>query len=142
MTSNNISSAVGKSSRAGFGTVTPYLIVEKIDPFVEFLGKAFGAKETLREQGKAGGWHCEVQIGEADVGGRIMIGGDQPNGGKTIPITLFLYVQDIDEVFSSCIAAGATEQMAPMDGFAGDNARGASVVDPFGFTWYMATETP
>jgi PhnB protein len=138
----SISSAVGKSSRKGFGTVTPYLIVEKIDPFVDFLGKAFGAKETLREQGKAGGWHCEIKIGEGDVGGRIMIGGDQPNGGKTIPVTVFLYVQDADEVFKSAIAAGATEEMAPTDDFAGENGRGASVVDPFGFTWYIASGGP
>ena len=118
-------------------------MVEKIDPFVEFVTKAFGAKETLREQGKAGGWHCEVQIGEEDVGGRIMIGGDQPNGGgKTIPMTLFLYVEDVDAVFQAAIAAGAKEEVAPMDGFAGDNARGASVVDPLGFTWYMATGAP
>ncbi|KAL3937349.1 MAG: hypothetical protein SGARI_002155 [Bacillariaceae sp.] len=121
MASTTISSAVGKSSRAGF---------------------AFGAKETLRSQGKAGGWHCEVQIGQEDVGGRIMIGGDRPNGGKTVPITLFMYVSDVDEVFKAAIAAGATEEMAPADDFAGDNTRGASVVDPCGFTWYMATVGP
>ena len=143
MESTPIREAVGTSTRDGFGTVTPYLIVEKIDPFVDFLKAAFGAKETLRAQGKMGGWHCEVQIGDhGSVGGRIMIGGDQPNDGKTVPITLFLYVANVDRVWQSAVAAGATSEMDPSDDFAGENGRGASVVDPFGFTWYMATERP
>ena len=62
--SSDISSAIGKPTRTGFGTVTPYLIVESIDPFVTFLQNAFGGKETYRSQGKGGGWHCEVQIGD------------------------------------------------------------------------------
>jgi PhnB protein len=142
MTSTSTTTAVGNSTRDGFGTVTPYLIVESIDAFVEFLTNAFGAKETLREKGSGGGWHCELQIGCSDVGGRIMIGGDQPSGGKTVPITLFLYVEDVDQVFQNAVAAGAKVEMEVQDGFAGDKARGGSVIDPFGFTWYLATETP
>jgi PhnB protein len=142
MTSTSIAKAVGKSTRAGFGTVTPYLIVEAIDPFVEFLTMAFGAEETLREKGSGGGWHCEVQIGDSDVGGRIMIGGDQPSGGKTVPITMFLYVEKVDQVFQNAVAAGAKVDMEVKDGFAGNNARGGSVIDPFGFTWYLASESP
>jgi PhnB protein len=142
MSSVDITKAVGKSTRAGFGTVTPYLIVEKIDPFVEFLGKAFGAKETYRSQGNGGGWHCEVQIGNDEVGGYIMIGGDQVSGGKTIPVTLFLYVENADQVFQSAVAAGAKVETDVQDGFAGPTARGGSVIDPFGFTWHLATEAP
>lgn len=131
----NVAKAVGVSTRSAFGTVTPYLMVEKVDPYVAFLEKAFGAKETHRSQGK--GTHVEVQIGDGDVGGRIMMGDGH---GKTVPTTLFLYVQDADQVFRSAIAAGAQVEMNLQDGFAGDTARGGSIVDPFGFTWYLATE--
>ena len=138
--SSDISSAIGKSTRTGFGTVTPYLIVESIDPFVTFLQNAFGGKETYRSQGKGGGWHCEVQIGDT----MIMIGGDRPlkkdSTFTPVPITLFLYVADIDTVYKAAIAAGGKSQMEPIDDFAGNNARGASIIDPFGNTWYMATE--
>eukprot|EP00977_Amphora_coffeiformis_P008282 scaffold1872_cov262-Amphora_coffeaeformis.AAC.14 len=83
-TSSSVRQAVGKPSRSHFGTVTPYLMVESITPFVDFLEKAFGAQELLREQGSGGGWHCEVQIGLGDVGNRIMIGGDHTEGELTL----------------------------------------------------------
>ncbi|KAG7344244.1 glyoxalase/bleomycin resistance protein/dioxygenase [Nitzschia inconspicua] len=141
MSSISIKTTVGKSTREGFGTVTPYLIVQKIDPFDAFLTKAFGAKETHRSQGSGGGWHCEVQIGDSDLGGSIMIGGDQVSGGKTVPATMMLYVENADDVFQSAVAAGAKVEMDVQDGFAGPGSRGGSVIDPFGFTWYLATET-
>lgn len=68
-----------------------------------------------------------------------MIGGD--SGGKTMPCSIFLYVEDVDKVFQNAVAAGATAETNVKDEFAGPTARGGSVVDPFGFTWYLATET-
>ncbi len=48
---------IGEPTRAGFGTVTPYLMVRQVDPIVDFLRQAFGAKETFRTTGGAGGIH-------------------------------------------------------------------------------------
>ena len=137
---SSIDKFVGTSTRDGFGTVTPYLLVceDHIDDFLTFLSTGFDAKETHRSKGSGGGWHIEMKLGQGEVGGQIMIGTATKT---TVPITLFLYVERVDEVFQAAVAAGAKPQMLVQDGFAGETSRGGSVVDPFGFTWYLATET-
>lgn len=125
---------IGTPGREGFHTVTPYLLVEHVDPVVAFLARAFDATETYRTQGAAQGWHVEVQIGDA----RIMLGGDTPNGTTAVPTMLFLYVEDTDAVYASALEAGAASVMEPEDGNF-EAKRGAAVVDPFGNTWFIAT---
>ena len=69
---------------------------------VDFVKQAFGAVESFRATGSAGGLHCEVKIGESVV----MIG-----GGPTFdprPAAIHLYVSDVDEVYARAMAAGAT----------------------------------
>src|SRR5918911_1533766 len=60
-----------KFKREGLHTVTPYVIVKPAVELVEFVKQAFGAVESLRATGSAGGLHCEVRIGDSVV----MIGG-------------------------------------------------------------------
>ena len=123
--------AIGTSSREGFGTVTPYLMVNSVDAFISFLQKAFGARETFRSVGSAGGFHCEVKIGDS----RIMMGESNSNA---VPTMLFLYVADTDAVYQAALAAGAKSMMEPANGRF-DEKRGAGIVDPFGNTWFIAT---
>ena len=125
----------------GYRTLTPYLAVDDATKAIEFYGRAFGAKERSRmpaPDGKIG--HAELQIGDS-----VVMLADQfpqsstkpPNelGGTTVG--LFLYTEDVDALFKRALDAGATSSMEPADMFWGD--RFATVTDPFGHSWQMAT---
>jgi uncharacterized glyoxalase superfamily protein PhnB len=60
-----------------------------------------------------------------------------PNALKGTPVTLHLYVDDVDASFERAVAAGATATMPPADMFWGD--RYGQVTDPFGHRWSLAT---
>lgn len=116
--------------REGFHAVTPYLIAQPAVELVDFVKQAFGAVESFRTTGSAGGLHCEVRIGDSIV----MIGGGP--GFETRPAAIHLYVQDVDEVYARALEAGATSQAAPSDQEYGE--RIASVKDIGGNEWYIA----
>jgi PhnB protein len=117
--------------REGFQTVTPYLRVERIEELLEFVTQAFGAVETVRAVGSAGGLHAEARIGDS----MLMMGGFR--GITEMPTALHLYVENADAVYQRALAAGATTLHAPVDQPYGD--REASVCDPSGNYWYIAT---
>ena len=119
-----------KFKREGFHTVTPYLIVKPAVELVDFVKQAFGAVESFRATGSAGGLHCEVKIGDSIV----MIGGGP--GFDTRPAAIHLYVPDVDEVYASAVAAGATSLAEPSDQEYGE--RIAAVKDIGGNEWYIA----
>lgn len=124
---------IGEPGREGFGTVTPYFMVERVDPVIDFMEEAFDATTVYRTTGSAGGQHVEVQIGDS----RVMLGGDTPGGTRAVPQMVFLYVEDTDAVYEAAIAAGATTMIEPGENF--EASRGAAVVDPFDNTWFIAT---
>src|SRR5215216_6443102 len=115
--------------REGFHTVTPYLIVKPAVELVDFVKQAFGAVESFRATGSAGGLHCEVKIGDSVV----MIGGGP--GFDTRPTSIHLYVPDVDEVYARAVAAGATSLGEPLDQEYGE--RSAAVKDIGGNEWYI-----
>src|SRR4051812_39093541 len=115
---------IGKPTRPGFHTVTPYLIVSELEPMIDFLKRAFGATEHFRASGSSGGTHVEMRIGDS----MIMLGGAQANIAKPMPIMLFLYIEDVDQVYQAAMAAGATSIMGPTDGAFGE-PRGAGIKD-------------
>lgn len=119
------------STREGFHTITPYIMVPNIEAFVDFLKEAFGATELLREKGSAGGWHIELKIGDS-----MLMAGGVPDG-KPFPAAIYLYVEDVDAVYHRAIKAGATSITEPADQSYGD--RGAGVNDAFGNTWYLGS---
>lgn len=116
--------------REGFHAVTPYLIAGPAAELVDFVKQAFGAVESFRTTGSAGGLHCEVKIGDSIV----MIGGGP--GFDERPAAIHLYVSDVDEVYARAMAAGATSQAEPSDQEYGE--RIASVKDIGGNEWYIA----
>src|SRR5580700_8619534 len=123
----------------GFRTVTPYLIAKDGPALLEFAKQAFAGEETFRTVGSAGGLHGEVRIGDS----MLMMGGGIP--GKEFrfaPNThaLHIYVEDVDAVYAKALAAGATVIDAPRDQEYGE--RSASVTDPAGNIWYIATHIP
>lgn len=125
----------------GYHTVTPYLIVNDAAAAIEFYKKAFGAAELFRfpaPGGKIG--HAEVKIGDS----HIMLADEFPEMGaqspQTIggsPISLMLYVEDVDAMAKRAVAAGATVTRPVKDQFYGD--RSGSFTDPFGHQWHIAT---
>jgi PhnB protein len=118
-----------KFKREGFHTVIPYLTVQPAVELVDFVKQAFGAVESFRATGSAGGLHCEVKIGDS----MLMIGGGP--GFDMRPASMHLYVSDTDEVYSRAIAAGATSLVEPSDIEYGE--RFAAVKDIGGNEWYI-----
>lgn len=130
-----------KSIPEGYHSVTPYLIVRGGADAIEFYKKAFGAVELFRfpsPDGKIG--HAEIKVGDSP----IMLADEYPdmgyNGPQTIggsPVSLMIYVDDVDTVFNQAVKAGATVKEALQDKFYGD--RIGTVIDPFGHRWHLAT---
>lgn len=121
--------------------VIPYLSVDGADEAIAFYAKVFGAKERMRMDapgGKIG--HAEIQIGVAVV----MLADEFPDMGakspKTVggtPVTVMVYVEDVDACFGRALENGATETRKVEDQFYGD--RGGQFQDPFGHQWYVAS---
>ena len=126
-----------KFKREGFYTVNPYVIVEPAVELVDFVKQAFGAVESFRATGSAGGLHCELTIGDS----KVFIGGGP--GFDARPVSIHFYVADVDDVYARAVAAGATSLAAPSDQDYGE--RIAAVKDIGGNEWYIAKpfdETP
>jgi PhnB protein len=130
-----------KAVPEGYHTATPYLIVDGAAKALEFYRKAFGATERMRfaaPGGKIG--HAEITIGNS----AIMLADEHPEMGHRgpqaiggTPVTIHLYVENVDEVFPRAVAAGATALRPVTDQFYGD--RSGTLRDPFGHVWHVAT---
>ena len=125
-----------------YRTATPYIIVNGASRAIDFYKAAFGATEVVRLAGPRGKvMHAEIRIGDATV----MLADEFPEMGYRSPeslggspVSLLLYVEDVDAVFAKAIAEGATETMAVADQFDGD--RRGTLTDPFGHVWLLATK--
>ena len=125
----------------GYHTVTPYLIVKGAAGAIEFYKKAFGAKELVRMPGPGGCvMHAEIKVGDspimmADEMPEMGYRGPQALGGT--PVSICLYVENVDALFAQAVAAGANVMRPLQDQFYGD--RSGTVTDPFGHVWTIAT---
>jgi PhnB protein len=125
----------------GYNSVTPYLIVNGAARAIEFYKQAFGATVTVRMDGPDGRvGHAEIRIGDSHV----MLADEHPEMGarspQTIggsPVSLLLYVEDVDATVSQAVEAGAKLTRPVKDQFYGDRTGGLE--DPFGHAWYVAT---
>ena len=125
----------------GYHTATPYLIIGGAADAIDFYKKAFGATELFRfpmPDGKIG--HAEIKIGDSP----IMLADEFPEmghkGPKSLggsPVSLMIYVEDVDTVFNRAVDAGATVKEAVQDKFYGD--RIGTLTDPFGHVWHVST---
>jgi uncharacterized glyoxalase superfamily protein PhnB len=126
----------------GYHSINPSLIIQGADKAIAFYNKAFGAQELFRMPGPDGKSivHAEIKIGDTVVflsDEMKEMGNHSPQSLGGSPVTLFMYVEDVDASFKRAVDAGATARMPPMDMFWGD--RFGSLVDPFGHQWSMAT---
>jgi PhnB protein len=125
----------------GYHSVTPYLIIHGAADAIEFYKKAFGATELFRfpaPDGKIG--HAEIKIGDspimlADEFAEMGYKGPETPGGS--PVSIMLYVEDVDTVFNRAVEAGASVKEALQDKFYGD--RMGTLTDPFGHRWHVGT---
>ena len=125
----------------GMHTVTPHLVCAGAAKAIEFYKKAFNAVE-LGKVPEPGGklLHALIRIGDSPV----MLVDEFPDhhslGPKSLkgsPVTIHLYVQDVEAVFNQAVAAGATVTMPVADMLWGD--RYGLLEDPFGHHWSIAT---
>lgn len=125
----------------GYTSVTPHLVCKGARDAMDFYATAFGAKDRGRMIGPDGVVvHGEMRIGDAIV----MLGEEMPDMGARSPlaiggspVTLMLYVKDVDSAFARATAAGCTALQPPANMFWGD--RYCRVADPFGHQWAIAT---
>jgi len=84
--------------------------------------------------------HCELWIGNAffmlaDESPQMNFRSPQSIGGS--PVSLVLYVNDVDEIANRAVAAGAKLVIPVSDMFYGD--RVGSIEDPNGHIWHIST---
>lgn len=126
----------------GHGSVAPYVIVEGAAKAIAYYKKAFGAEEVLRlpSMDRKSIMHAEIKIGNSMVmlaDACPEMGAKGPGSFKGSPITLHLYVEDVDKVFNKAVKAGGTVKRPVADQFYGD--RSGMVEDPFGHVWNLST---
>ncbi len=127
----------------GFNSISPYMIFSNAAEAIEFYKHAFGAAEIIRmtkSDGKI--MHAELQIGTS----QIMLVDETPDfsdmkspksiGGS--PMHIHMYVGDVDASIQQAVAAGARLLMPARD--SDDGERRGGIEDPFGFTWWLATQ--
>jgi PhnB protein len=125
----------------GYHTVTPYLIIKGAAKAIEFYKQAFGATELMRmpmPDGRVG--HAEIRIGDSPV---MMadefpeMGARSPDALGGTPVSILLYVEDVDAMAPRAEAAGAKITRPLQDQFYGD--RSCTLLDPFGHQWTIST---
>jgi len=127
----------------GFNSVTPYLIISdgRASEALDFYARAFGTQEIMRMPRPEGGvMHAEIRLGNsvimlADEAPKMEAFGPSYYGGS--PISLHVYIPDVDATTKQAEAAGAKVIRPVADQFYGDRTSGLK--DPFGHRWYLAT---
>jgi PhnB protein len=123
-------------------TLTPYIIVKDAASAIRFYVGVFDAVENYRltEPGSGKIGHADLRIGD----GQLMLADEYPDWGALspvsvggTPVSLHLYVADVDAAVKRAVDAGATVLRQPKDEFFGD--RSAMIMDPFGHRWHLAT---
>ncbi len=125
----------------GYHTATPYLIIKGAAKALDFYKKAFGATELMRMPGSDGKiGHAEIRIGNSP----IMLADEFPDRGYKspqsiggTPVSIMLYVENVDKTVERAVSEGAKITKAVEDQFYGD--RNGTISDPFGHIWTIST---
>lgn len=122
-------------------SISPHLTVRDVKAAAEFYAKAFGFQIKMMLPGQQGKiMHAQLNHGSST----LMVGPESIQRGMKAPITsglnppvsLFIYVDDVDATHKNALALGAKELIAPGDQFFG--SRTSVVVDPDGHQWMVA----
>ncbi len=124
----------------GYHSVTPYLIIKGASRAIDFYKKSFGATELMRMPGPNDTiMHAEIKIGDSPImladEGMGNYRGPETLGGT--PVSLMVYVENVDKVFDEAVKNGAKAVRPVEDQFYGD--RTGTLTDPFGHVWSVGT---
>jgi PhnB protein len=122
----------------GYHSISPSLTCSDAARAIEFYKNVFGAVELMRmpsPDGKIS--HAELKIGDSIIFLNDEMGPMAAVTPGAPRMSLFLYVENADKVFTRAVAAGAQIDMALENQFWGD--RYGKVTDPFGHQWGIAT---
>ncbi len=129
-----------KAVPEGYEGVTPYLICRNAEGAIDFYKRAFGAEELFRIGSPGMVGHAELKISNAI----IMLADEHPDMGVLSPesiggspVSLMIYVDDVDGFTGKAIAEGLEVLKPVSDQFYGD--RSGQFKDPFGHQWAFAT---
>ena len=121
--------------------ITPHLTCRDAAAAIDFYKQAFGAIEGGRLPGPDGRLaHALIRIGGACVmlvDEYVEQGMLSPLALNGSPVTIHLYVADVDATVAQAVAAGARVTMPVANMFWGD--RYGRLLDPFGHHWSVAT---
>lgn len=125
----------------GYNAITPYLVIKGAAQAIEYYKSVFGATEIMRmpdPSGRIG--HAELKFGDS----HIMLADEFPEMNYrapvmdgSSPVSILLYVEDVDGIVERAVAAGAKILKPVQDQFYGD--RSGFIQDPFGHLWGVAT---
>lgn len=118
----------------GYHSITPYLLVEEASEMIEFLQSVFDAIPVIisHHGNKIG--HAALKIGDS-----MLEVADACEEWGTTSAAIHLCVPEVDTTYRKALDAGATSLREPADMFYGE--WGASVKDPSGIQWHIATQT-
>jgi PhnB protein len=128
--------------RQGFHTVTPCLVVKDADKAIKYYARVFGAKENYGNYAPDG---KSIMYAEIKIGDSIITLSEEfpkmnsfaPSEKGRSPVSLYLYVENADEIYNRALSEGG-ETIFPMsDAFWGD--RYGQLKDPYGHIWSIAT---
>ena len=125
--------AGGKHIAANTPSIVPVFLVQNAAKYIEFLKQAFGALELFTAKSPEG----EIRHISLRVGDSILAGGEVHGEFQAAPFLLHMYVPNTDDVYAAAVRAGATTIRGLEDAPYGD--RTATVQDPFGNLWSLAT---
>jgi PhnB protein len=125
-----------------FPAITPQLVVRGAAQAIAFYQKIFGTQELLRNLAPDGTsiMHAELLYRDS----RFFVHDEFPEHGsfspQTLhgsPVTLHIYVPNIDEIFEHALALGAQAVLPVANTFWGE--RYGIFLDPFGHHWSVST---
>jgi PhnB protein len=123
----------------GFHSITPTLVCKGAAQAIDLYKKVFHAKEISRMTMPGN------QIGHADllIGDSHLMLSDEfpgmasaPSANSAPSYSLFVYSENVDELFDRAVKAGCKVEMPLSNQFWGD--RYGKVRDPFGHQWGLA----
>ena len=122
-----------KAIPEGYPAIIPYLMVPEAEKFIAFMRQVFDAKlveQILHADGK-------ISHGELRVGDSMIMLSEAAERHPATPVMLHFYVEDVDAVFKTAIAAGGMVLSEPAKQFYGDRSGGCQ--EPSGNTIWIAT---
>jgi PhnB protein len=118
----------------GYNDVSVYIVADGAQRVIDFLKKAFDAEELRRFDTPEG----KIMHGEVRVGDTVVMIADGGGNHPAFPVSLHVYMPDVDATYKKALDAGGTSVQAPVR--KDDPDKRGGVKDPAGNTWWISTQ--